>query len=309
MTSRSHAHDIGAAKTVPFNQIFIDPKVNSRKKLKGIPELAKSIDQNGLQSALTVTNGGDDKHPYTLQAGFRRAAAMNSLGWGNKPVNIIVVEKGPDANLIENIQREGLPALDLAERICKMLDGSYHVPEGSEPRTYTKAEISGILSKSTSHVANFVRVHNEVTDEVKALVKDHEPSARVLFAWAAMSKPKQLEAAEAWVKDQDALVKSGKTRKAKGSKGEGEGSGGGKSSPGKKILMEKYEQLAWKGESVKGKSGEIAQAAAEVLGFVLGVEGHKRFPTDIFSAEDAKAYKEAMKEADAEEEVEEDGEE
>ena len=304
MTSRSHAHQIGVAKTVPFSQIFIDPKVNSRKKLKGIPELAKNIDQNGLQSALTVTNGGDDKHPYTLCAGFRRAAALNVLGWGNKPVNIIIVDTAPDANLIENVQRADLPALDLAERICAMIAGSYYVPEGVEAKKYTKAEIAGILSKSASHVQNFVRVHNDVTNEVKALVAAHEPSARVLFAWAAMSAPKQLEAATAWVKDQDQLAKSGKTRKAKSKDG-----GGGSSSPGKKILMEKYEQLAWKGENVKGKGGEIAQAAAEVLGFVLGVEGHKRFPAEIFSAEDAKAYKAAMKDAETEEVEEEDGEE
>jgi ParB-like chromosome segregation protein Spo0J len=228
MTSRSHAHQIGVAKTVPFSQIFIDPKVNSRKKLKGIPELAKNIDVNGLQSALTVTNGGDDKAPYTLCAGFRRAAALNVLGWGNKPVNIIVVETAPDANLIENVQRADLPALDLAERICAMIDGSYYVPEGTEPKKYTKAEIAGILSKSASHIQNYVRVHNDVTDEVKALVKDHEPSARMLFAWAAMSPAKQLEAATAWVKDQDQLAKSGKTRKAKSKDG-----GAGSSSPGK----------------------------------------------------------------------------
>lgn len=305
------AHAAGETKSVPFNQIFVERRINGRKKLKDIPKLAKSIQEKGLLSSLLVTNGGEGKQPYTLSAGFRRAAALESLNWGSKLVNVIVVDSAEDANLIENV-RDDLPALDLSEKIVSMLEGTYYVPgldENAERKKYTKAEIATMLGRSASHVQNFIRVHKDVTDDVKALVRDHDPSARVLFAWASMSPAKQMEAATAWVKDQEQLAKSGKTRKAKG---EGKGGGVTKTAPGKKILVEKFEQLSWKGETVKGKAGEVATAAAQVLGFVLGVEGFKRFPTDIFSAEDAKEYKAALKAADeeaSEEEVDESGEE
>ncbi len=132
--SRSHAAEstVREAKSVPFSKIFIDPKINSRKKLHKIPELAKNIEENGLESALLVTNGGGKDQPYTLAAGYRRCAALNKLGWGDKPVNVIVVPNLQGSNLIENVLREPLPAYDLAERLAQMKEGEYYDPSVAE---------------------------------------------------------------------------------------------------------------------------------------------------------------------------------
>lgn len=297
--SRNESPETPKVKTVPLSSIFVDPKINSRRKLTDIPELAKSIKTKGLLIPLLVTNGGSQEKPYTLQGGHRRVAAMQSLGWKDEMVNVVIVPNNPDANLIENVVRVGLPALDLAERVVEMCDGTYYVPEGEEARKYSKDEIGQLLGKSTSHIQNYARIHMNLTDEVKTLVRPHDPSARVLVAWAAMKPEKQLEAAKEWVSYQEKLVKAGKKRNAK--KGKEEGGGSGK--PGKKFLVEKFEQLTWKASAVRGKEGEIAAAAAQILGFVLAMDGFKRFPSEIFSAEDAKAFKAAMKAAEAADEA------
>jgi ParB/RepB/Spo0J family partition protein len=300
--SRTDHDTTGHAKSVPFNKIFIDPKINSRKKLRDIPELAKNIDENGLQSALLVTNGGDAEHPYTLVAGFRRGAALNTLKWGSKLVNVIVVDDAQGSNLIENILREPLPALDLAKRLAEMKEGTYYVPNDGETRKWTNAELSKLLSRSQSHITNFVRVHESLTDEVKNLIGPFDPPGRLLFVWAGKTPAKQLEAAQEWVKYQKNLEKAGKTRKAHG---EGDPATSNSSKPGKKVLTEKFEQLTWKSETARAgsKEAEIAAAVAESLRFVLG--DVKRFPIDVWTGEDAKAYKAARKEEAAEESEEE----
>jgi len=304
----THAH---ATKSVPFNQIFIDPKINSRKKLKDIPELAKNIDQNGLLIPLLVTNGGDDSHPYTLVGGFRRGEALGPkhLDWGKRPVNVIVVDNAQGSNLIENVLRAPLPALDLAERLAEMKAGTYHDPsvkEGEELKKYTTAELAALLSKTASHIANLIRVHESITDDVRKVVSLWDPPARLLFVWAGKPEGKQLELAQEWAKYMEQLEKGGRRRQVKGA---GNKASSTSSKPSKADLDDRWNQLTWKAENKKGKAAEIAAAAAEVLRFVLGEI--KTFPTDVLSGDDVREYRAAVKaeekaakEAEAEEEDE-----
>lgn len=306
MTQKSIA--AGQYKEVPFNSIGRPKDLNSRRKLRNIPALAKSIEEKGLLVPLQVTNGGDT---LTLAGGWRRAAALEHINWGSKLVPVIVVDNNVEANIIENV-REDVPALDLAERLAQMAEGTYPTPEGVEPRKYSKAELAGLFPKpkSTQYVSNLIRCHNAIFDDVKAFIRteDLDVPTRVLFAWAAIkSADKQLEVAHEWSKEQAKLEKTGKVKRAKGTKEEGEG-GTGSAKPGKKVLGELFEILSWKSETAKGKEAEVAAANAQLLRFVLGEVS--RLPTEVLSADDKKAYKEHLKAeeqaaADAEAEAEE----
>lgn len=305
MTTKSIA--AGTYKEVPFNSILRPEHLNSRKKLKDIPQLAKSIEDRGLLIPLHVTNGGED---LTLSAGWRRAAALEQLGWGSKLVPVIVVDSNVETNLVENV-REDVPALDLGERLAKMHAGEYPTPEGVEPRKYSKQELAALFPKpkSTQYVANLIRVHEQITDEVKALIDGEDVPARVLLSWAAKKADKQLEAATEWLKEQEALEKTGKQKRAKGSRGEGGEDSGKPTKPGKKVLGELFNMLEWKAENTRSKGeATIAAANAQLLRFVLGET--TRIPSEVLSADDKKAYKEYLKaeaqaEADAEAETEE----
>ncbi len=286
----THAHQ---QKSIPFNQILVDPKRNSRKKVGDVKELKKNIEANGLLIPLVVTNGGPDDQPYVLAAGFRRAKALDELNWGKKPVNVIVVDDSLGPNLIENILRAPLPAFDLAERLSDMKQGKWYDPnlkEGEEQKKYTTAELSTLLSKSTSHIANLIRVHEAITKDTREVAGPWDPPARLLFVWASKPAGKQLELAEEWAKYMEQLEKGGRRRQVKGA---GNKASSTSSKPSKGELTERWNQVTWKAETKKGEPGRIAAAVAEVLNYVLG--DAKRFPTDVISGDEVKEYKASEK--------------
>lgn len=208
-------------KMVPFNQIKISENLNSRQNLHGIKDLAGSIQEVGLLSALIVTNGGDDKHPYTLSAGYRRAAALKHLNWGSKPVPVIVVEDNALANLVENIERDDLHPLDLAERLSEMVSGTYATPEGVEPRAWERKELAQKANLSLPSISNYVRVHEKICAEVKKMLRGKDVPRvplRLLFDWATKNEEAQIEAATEWLKANE----GGTKRKKRTSKEEKE---------------------------------------------------------------------------------------
>lgn len=203
-------------KMVPFNQIKVQDELNSRQHLHGIKDLAASIAENGLKSAVLVTNGGDEKHPYTLAAGYRRMAALKSLNWGTKPVPVIVVVDNALDNLIENVERDDLHPLDLAERLADMLSGTYATPEGVEARKWDKKELANKVNLSMPSLSNYIRVHEKLSAEVKALLRKAPIQAplRLLFEWVMLTPEKQEEAVEEWLKANE----SGRPKKKRTSK-------------------------------------------------------------------------------------------
>lgn len=193
------AHEI---KMIPFNQIKVDDSLNSRQHLQDVKKLADSIAENGLKSALLVTNGGEGEKPYTLAAGFRRAAALSLLKWGSKQVPVMVVSDSALDNLIENVERDDLHPLDLAERLADMLAGQYPTPPGVEPRVWERKELAAKVNLSMSSLSNYVRVHEKISAEVKKLLRAQKNRVplRLLFEWAMLSEEKQAEVAEEWSK-------------------------------------------------------------------------------------------------------------
>ena len=208
-------------KMIPFNQIKVDESLNSRQSLQDVKKLADSIAENGLKSALLVTNGGDGDKPYTLAAGFRRAAALSLLKWGSKTVPVMIVQDSALDNLIENVERDDLHPLDLAERLSEMLSGEYPTPEGVEPRQWERKELAAKVNLSLSSISNYVRVHDKLSAEVKKLLRTQKNRVplRLLFEWAMFDEDAQLEKAQAWAK----AIEGGEgTRKKRTSKEEKE---------------------------------------------------------------------------------------
>jgi ParB/RepB/Spo0J family partition protein len=305
------------SKNVPFNTIKVDEKLNSRKKLKNIGELADSIKADGLKSALPVTNGGDEKHPYTLAAGYRRHAALVSLKWGSKDVPIIIVKDNAITNLVENIQRDDLHPVDAARRLGQMVRGDYPVAEGETARPWEKKELAAKIGKSSQHLANLLRVDENVASEVKKKLENKDVSARFMFALAGMKEEEQVVAADAWIVETEAMEKAGKKkkpRKAKGGGGDSDGGGGGMEgfiSPKKVIstfagvnytLPDYVAMFTAKKDQVKGKEEQAEiQGAINALQFVLGAKGFKKMPGVV--AADFELIAEEEEEEEEEEEA------
>ena len=116
---------------------------------EAIEELAESIKRYGLIQPIIVTK---KEGYYEIIAGERRWRACKKAGI--KEVSVIVREDNERRNkeiaLIENIQREDLNVVEKAVGI-KLLMDEY---------TLTQQEVSEVLGKSRSAVANTVRILN-----------------------------------------------------------------------------------------------------------------------------------------------------
>ena len=139
-------------KILKININEVEPnKEQPRKRFdeEAIEELAESIKRYGLIQPIVVTK--KDGY-YEIIAGERRWRACKKAGI--KEVSVIVREddarKNKEISLIENIQREDLNAVEKAMGIKVLMD-DYEL---------TQQQVSEILGKSRSAIANTVRILN-----------------------------------------------------------------------------------------------------------------------------------------------------
>jgi ParB/RepB/Spo0J family partition protein len=180
---------VNETKNVEFNRIHVPEEENARTVYEGIEDLATDIKQHGLLQGLVVTNGGSGDKPYRLVAGFRRAAALKLLKWGDKTVPVTIVEAQGRVikNLIENIHRNDLRTADLAQRLFDLERGDYPREKGEEVIKYTKDELSAQLGLSISHVTNLIRAHANLADDVKKVWQKNDLPQNLVFKMAALT--------------------------------------------------------------------------------------------------------------------------
>jgi ParB/RepB/Spo0J family partition protein len=302
--------DIQNMETKIVTVTLIDvPEENSRSDSPRIQELAADIKLRGLLQPIVVTNGGDEKKPYRVVAGFRRLAALKLL----KVKEIPVVIRSADTitafdNLAENIQREQLHPMDEAQRLRDLRHGEYPTPPGIEPKAWEVKELAEQMGRSVAHIGNLVRVREKLSDEVwkKARKSKHTPTTRVLFAWAAMTEAQQLRAFERWEAMQAKFETSPTKREA--SEGEGEGGKGKAKKEDKPVLTRRAAEFVgnyrdmfrWKADIAKGNEAKKFSEVADLLDYLLG--GVKK-PGALVSSDDMKQYSKFLKEVGAAEEA------
>jgi ParB family chromosome partitioning protein len=188
-------------KQIPFNQIESNEEENARHDLKDIDKLAENIKEYGLLEPIGVTNGGGEDKPFKVRYGNRRFAALKKLRWGDKLVAVAVIpsEDSILANLIENIHRHDLPAVDLAQRLHDLESGD---APGTDGKKYSKAELAKMLNKSQSHVGNLIRAIKNLTGEARKVWRAKDVPTTVIFAWAGMSEEEQSAAVAAYLEEQ-----------------------------------------------------------------------------------------------------------
>lgn len=139
-------------KVLSLNILEVEPNRNQPRKHfdeEALEELAESIKKYGLIQPIVVTKKEDY---YEIIAGERRWRASKKAGL--KEIPAIVREddeqKNKEIALIENIQREDLNAVEKAMGIRLLMD-EYEL---------TQQQVSEILGKSRSAIANTVRILN-----------------------------------------------------------------------------------------------------------------------------------------------------
>ena len=165
----------------------VEPNRNQPRKNfdeEALDELADSIKRYGIIQPIIVVNKGDF---FEIVAGERRWRAAKKAGLTEIPA---IVREGDDRKnkeiaLIENVQREDLNAYEKAVGIKELM----------EDYGLTQQQVSEVLGKSRSSIANTVRILN-LDSRVLDLVKEGkllEGHARTLLA--IEDKDKQYEMA------------------------------------------------------------------------------------------------------------------
>jgi len=142
------SNNTNIVKEIDIDKIVSNP-YQPRKTFnkESLAELANSIKNQGLmQPILVVEDDGD----YILIAGERRLRAHKILK--KDKIKAIIIDfdlsKLREYAIVENLQREDLNVVDLANSLYELI----------EEHSYTHEEVADIISKSRSYVTNILRV-------------------------------------------------------------------------------------------------------------------------------------------------------
>jgi ParB family transcriptional regulator, chromosome partitioning protein len=177
--TREQAQASGALRELPVNNVLPNPyQPRTQVNEAALAELTSSIEASGLLQPVVVRprNG-----KYELIAGERRLRAVQRLGWTKIPA---VVKDVDDPTLltlalIENIQRDGLTAIDEAAGYQR-LGEEFKLPQ---------TEIARLVGRNRSTIANLLRLL-KLPEEVKTLVQERKLSeghARALLSVSSES--------------------------------------------------------------------------------------------------------------------------
>ena len=130
---------------------------------ESLGELAESIRSKGLVQPVLVRPRAGTANRYELIAGERRWRAAQMAQLHNIPAIIRELgdEEAYELALIENIQRADLSAIEEAEGYRQLIDSF----------GYTQEQLSQIIGKSRSHIANLMRLLG-LPSEVRDMIVD-----------------------------------------------------------------------------------------------------------------------------------------
>lgn len=178
--------DAAGAATLPLREIEPDPE-QPRKKFdeEALADLAASIQENGLLQPIAVRPKRIGTG-YLIIAGERRWRAARLAGLTEVPVLIkdVTDEQAAALALIENLQREDLDPIEVAEG-CRQLIEKY----GLTQETAAKR-----LGKSRSAVTNSLRLLG-LPEDVRARVSDGTLSAGHAKVLLGLPEPGLIRAA------------------------------------------------------------------------------------------------------------------
>jgi ParB family chromosome partitioning protein len=96
---------------------LVEDEENVRRTIVGIDDLAENIRRDGILQPILVREHPTEAGRYQIIAGHRRFAAAQKVGLLTVPAVVRIIDDNEKTalQLAENIQREGLSAIEIAE--------------------------------------------------------------------------------------------------------------------------------------------------------------------------------------------------
>ncbi|WP_445502592.1 ParB/RepB/Spo0J family partition protein [Microvirga sp. G4-2] len=171
----------GGQKKVPVEFLRPNPR-NPRKVFEDaeLQELTQSIKDRGIIQPIVVRPMPNQADTYEIVAGERRWRASQKAGLHEVPVVIVNIDDKTSLEyaILENVQRADLNPIEEAEGYARLM----------AEFSYTQENLSKIIGKSRSHIANMMRL-SDLPDPVKKLLVDRKLSAGHGRALLAVKDP------------------------------------------------------------------------------------------------------------------------
>jgi ParB family chromosome partitioning protein len=150
-TTQTKNTNVGQETKIPIANLKPSPSQPRRLFNKNsINELADSIKAKGLVQPLVVRPSPSDTNSYEIIAGERRWRAAQIAQLHEVPVVIRNFNdtEALEVAIIENVQRSDLSPIEEAAGYKRLIENHGH----------TQEDLSGIVGKSRSHIANIIRL-------------------------------------------------------------------------------------------------------------------------------------------------------
>jgi ParB family chromosome partitioning protein len=163
---------------VSIDKLAEDPK-NERKTVNHIEEMVASVKAHGIIEPITVVALDDGR--YQIVTGHRRYRAAKLAGLGQ--VEILIRDQDDQRtrrikSLISNIQRENVPALELAEAIRALV----------EQEQLAQEQVAEQLGKDKTWVSQILRIL-----DLPAELKRKVETSQLLLSYDALGKIARLD--------------------------------------------------------------------------------------------------------------------
>ena len=150
-TAQTKNSNVGQETKIPIANL--KPSTSQPRRLfnkNSINELADSIKAKGLVQPLVVRPSFSDANSYEIIAGERRWRAAQIAQLHEVPVVIRNFNdtEALEVAIIENVQRSDLSPIEEAAGYKRLIENHGH----------TQEDLSGIVGKSRSHIANIIRL-------------------------------------------------------------------------------------------------------------------------------------------------------
>jgi len=165
-------NDLKSQENKDFNKVpieFIQPNPDQPRKIfdkNSLEDLSQSIKAQGIIQPIIVRKKGENN--YEIVAGERRWRASQLAKLHEVPVVIKDIDDKTalEFAIIENVQRSDLNAIE----------ESYGYKNLIEKYNYTQDQLSEVVGKSRSHIANTIRL-SSLPIEIQEMVKNNLLSA------------------------------------------------------------------------------------------------------------------------------------